>query len=417
METKVLTQVGLTRKNKMREKSERKTGVYRTVNEDFERAFEKADCFSSQSKHDDLYWIRKALMLAAKGQYTTRPNPCVGCIIVKDGQEVGSGWHQCAGEPHAEVYALQEAGELAQGATCYVTLDPCAHHGRTPPCCQALVKAGVRRVVIAAKDPNPLVNGKGVEYLKASGVEVLSGILAEESEKLNHAFFKRMRKGKPWVTLKLGTTLDGKIADFKGDSQWITGHLAREDVQKQRARHDAILSTAKIVMKDDARLTVRILPDDLPEPLRARFKHPLRVILDRKAVLPKKAKIFNQGHPILVYTAKPLYETHQHADYQQVPTLPDQTLNLHAVFDDLAERGMNSVLVESGGTLGGALINQGLVDEIIIYMAPSLLGQQAKPGLVFPEALSLNQRHRLQFDEVKTLGSDIKIKAYYQEAS
>ncbi|OGT31042.1 MAG: riboflavin biosynthesis protein RibD [Gammaproteobacteria bacterium RIFCSPHIGHO2_12_FULL_35_23] len=364
---------------------------------------------------DNLYWMKKALRLAAKGQYTTRPNPCVGCVIVKDGQEVGSGWHQCAGEPHAEVYALQEVGELAQGATCYVTLEPCAHHGRTPPCCQVLVKAGIQHVVIANEDPNPFVNGKGVEYLKANGVEVLSGILAEEGKKLNRAFFKRMREGKSWVTLKLGTTLDGKIADFKGDSQWITGHLARQDVQKLRARHDAVLSTARTVMKDEARLTVRTLPDDLPESLKSRFKQPLRVILDRKALLPKEAAIFKEEHPVLVYTAKSLSKDNQLVDYQWVPTLSDQTLDLPAIFNDLAQREINSVLVEAGGVLGGALLNQGLVDEIVIYMAPSLLGQQAQSGIVFPEALSLSQRYQLQFDEVQTLGSDIKIAAYYKE--
>lgn len=370
-----------------------------------------------KQQYDDVYWMQKALDLAILGQYTTRPNPCVGCVIVKDNKCIGTGWHQVAGGPHAEVYALREASENANGATCYVTLEPCAHYGRTPPCCEALVKAGVKRVVIAASDPNPFVNGSGENYLLKNGIKVTTGILKKQAEKINRGFLKRMREGRPWLTLKLGMTLDGKIADFDGNSQWITSQKSRQDVQALRARHDAILSTARTVMRDGARLTVRILPDDFPKNTSLSFKQPLRVVIDRQAVLPETAAIFDQNDPVLIYSAKKRDKTFNESVDQHVISQNGSVLNFEEILDDLGRRGISSVLVEAGGTLAGSILSQGLVDELVVYLAPSILGQTAKAGWVLPEALSLNQKYNMYFDRVQTLGNDIKIEAYYREAS
>jgi diaminohydroxyphosphoribosylaminopyrimidine deaminase/5-amino-6-(5-phosphoribosylamino)uracil reductase len=346
-----------------------------------------------------------ALRLAERGLYTTQPNPRVGCVVARGDEVLGTGWHQRAGEPHAEVYALREAAERARGATAYVTLEPCAHHGRTPPCADALIAAGVARVVVAAEDPFPQVDGRGIGKLRAAGITVESGLMREAARELNIGFFSRIERGRPWVRVKLAMSLDGRTALANGESKWITGEAAREDVQRWRARSSAILSGSGTVLADDPRLTVR-LPED------EEFAPPLRVILDRQLRTPAGSRVLDGSTPTLVLhgAAASGVDTRFERVERMTMAARGELLDLHAVLAMLAGRGCNEVHVEAGPTLCGALFAAGLVDELLLYVAPVLLGDAARPLLQLPTLDDMDRRWQLRIVEQRMLGQDIRLR-------
>lgn len=353
---------------------------------------------------DELH-MRHALGLAALSLNTTDPNPRVGCVLVRDGRVVGEGWHERAGGPHAEVCALESAGELAQGATAYVTLEPCAAQGRTPPCTTALVDAGVARVVYAVADPNPKMGG-GAEHLRAAGLEVEGGLLAAEARELNVGFFSRHERGLPWVRLKLGASLDGRTALANGASRWITGSRARADVQLYRARSSVVLTGAGTVVADDPELNVR---------LEGATRQPLRVVLDSGLRVPPGARVFAAGGSAAVFTASADAERRAALERQgvSVEVLPAAGggVDLAAVLARLAAWPANEVWVEAGPRLAGALLAANLIDELIVYVAPCLLGPQAQPLAQLPLLTSLEERLPLRFHSVERLGEDLRIVA------
>jgi diaminohydroxyphosphoribosylaminopyrimidine deaminase / 5-amino-6-(5-phosphoribosylamino)uracil reductase len=350
----------------------------------------------------DSHWMAQALRLAELGLYGVSPNPRVGCVLVRDGQMVGSGWHQKAGCPHAEVYALREAKEAALGATAYVTLEPCSHYGRTPPCAEALIKAGVARVVCATLDPNPQVAGAGLAMLAKAGIAVQSGLMEAEASALNIGFFARMTRGTPWLRSKIGMSLDGRTALANGKSQWITGASARQDVQRWRARSCAVLTGIGTILADDAQLNVRGIETE---------RQPLKVVLDSQLRMPHKARVLNGN--TLIYTA--LDDVQKIARLQDlgatVRLMPDMSgqVDLSAMLRDLAHKGCNEVLVEAGSTLNGALLQKGLVDELLLYVAPQLLGDAARGIADLGVLHSLDQRIALKWQDVRQVGSDLRI--------
>lgn len=354
----------------------------------------------------DSVWMAQALRLAEQGLYGTSPNPRVGCVLVAGEKVVGSGWHRRAGEPHAEVYALREAGEAALGATAYVTLEPCSHHGRTPPCADALVEAGVARVVIATQDPNPQVAGEGIEKLRAGGIFVESGLMEAAARELNAGFFARMTRGTPWLRSKIAMSLDGRTALANGASQWITGAAARRDVQHWRARSCAVLTGINTVLADDAQLNVRDIETT---------RQPLRVVLDSRLRMPLNARILQKrpGGSVLVYTV--LRDAEKIAALEKsgatICVLPESKgqVDLSAVLRDLAGRGCNEVLVEAGSTLNGALLRAGLVDELLLYVAPQLLGDAARGMAQLGELTGLEQRVNLKWQDIRQVGNDLRI--------
>lgn len=360
----------------------------------------------------DLIWMDRALVLAARGRFTTAPNPNVGCVLVRDQQIVGEGWHQKAGEPHAEVHALRAAGEQARGATAYVTLEPCSHYGRTPPCALALVEAGVRRVVVAMQDPNPLVAGRGLEILRSAGIEVLCGVRETEAKALNPGFIKRMQTGLPWVRVKLAASLDGRTALANGQSQWITGPDARADVQVWRARSSAILSGADTVLLDDPSLNVRW--HELPSEIQAEYpqsalRQPVRVLVDSRQRLQPEAKLFSL--PGFVWLARHQAEGLWPDNTEQLllPLAENGKLDLRALLRELGARGINEIWVEAGRQLAGALVSQQLVDELILYLAPKVLGESARGLLALPELGSLAQAPLFSLREVRQIGDDLRL--------
>ena len=364
---------------------------------------------------DDRAWMARALQLAERGLYTVRSNPRVGCVLVKDGVLIGEGLHARAGEGHAEVNALAAAGERARGATAYVTLEPCSHFGKTPPCADALLAAGVSRVVAAMQDPNPQVAGRGLQRLRDAGVEVSCGVLQAEAEALNRGFIRRMRGGLPWVRLKLAMSLDGRTAMASGESQWITGAAARADVQRLRARSDAVISGADAVLQDSSALTVRAEQLGLEPALAdaAAAAQPLRVLIDGRLRVPLDARLFQQQGPTLVVCQ---HDQGRAGEWQaagsELLALPGSAgqVDLHALLAELARRGCNEVLVESGARLAGAFWQAGLVDELLLYLAPTLLGSLARPLLELPLA-QMAEAPRLQISEVRAVGGDWRITA------
>ncbi|MCQ9425242.1 bifunctional diaminohydroxyphosphoribosylaminopyrimidine deaminase/5-amino-6-(5-phosphoribosylamino)uracil reductase RibD [Pseudomonas sp. LJDD11] len=364
---------------------------------------------SAQQAVLDAGYMARALELARKGRYSTHPNPRVGCVIVRDAQVVGEGWHVRAGEPHAEVHALRQAGEQARGATAYVTLEPCSHHGRTPPCADALVKAGVGRVVAAMQDPNPQVAGRGLQRLHDAGIEVHSGVLQAEARKLNKGFIKRMESGLPYVRVKLAMSLDGRTAMASGESQWITGPEARAAVQRLRAQSSVVLSGADTVLTDNARLTVR--PEQLaldPEQTAlAASRAPLRVLVDGRLRVPLDTAFFQAGPALVAACAGADAVAHYQAQGHELLSLPGAQghVDLRALLLELGARGANDVLVEAGPRLAGAFAQLGLVDEYQIFIAGKFLGSSARPLLDLPlsrmdEALELN------IVKMRAVGSD-----------
>jgi len=360
----------------------------------------------------------RALALATRGLETTDPNPRVGCVIARGERIVGEGWHERAGEAHAEVVALRAAGNAANGATVYVTLEPCSHQGRTAPCSLALTGARVARVVYATGDPNPQVNGRGAEALRTAGIAVESGLLEAEALELNAGFVKRMRTGRPFVRVKLAMSLDGRTALADGESRWISGEAARADVQRWRARSSAVLTGAGTVLADDPRLDVRA-SDSGASPTR----QPVRVVLDARLRTPGGARLFTVGGEVLILTAlSSLDETRAatlSARGARVESLPanDGRLELTAVLDRLGELEMNEVLVEAGPTLAGELLQQRLADELLLYVAPKLLGPNARALVDIPPPPALKDASAFRLLESQAVGEDVRLRLRPQAAA
>lgn len=359
--------------------------------------------------HDEGYMAR-ALELARRGRFTTHPNPNVGCVIVRDGEIVGEGFHYRAGEPHAEVHALRMAGDKARGATAYVTLEPCSHYGRTPPCCEALVAAGVSRVVTAMQDPNPQVAGRGLYHLQQAGVDVSHGLMNSEAEGLNRGFLKRMRTGFPWIQVKLGASLDGRTAMSSGESQWITSPQSRRDVQRLRAQSAAILSSSSTVLADDPSLTVRWQELDADTQRiypQSSLRQPVRVIVDSQNRVTPAHRLISQ--PGQTWLARTTADTQPWPEAVEQLVLPEHNghLDLVALMMQLGQRQINSVWVEAGAQLSGALLQAGLVDELIVYMAPKLLGNDARGLCALPGLAMLADAPQLVFSQVRQVGPDL----------
>src|SRR5690348_1083022 len=357
----------------------------------------------------DHAYMAQALRLAENGLYSTSPNPRVGCVIVRDGQIVGTGWHERAGQPHAEVNALKAAGSAARGATVYITLEPCSHHGRTPPCAEALVEAGVAKVIMAMQDPNPLVAGKGYALLEKAGIEVQAGLMEAEATALNIGFVSRMTRNRPWVRMKIAASLDGKTALNNGASQWITGEAARRDGHRMRARSCAILTGIGTVLADNPELSVRHVETS---------RQPLRVVVDSRLDIPVDARLL-RGAGELVFTANA--SEGKIVGLRDVGArtivLPDSDtgnrVDLAGMMRTLADFEVNEVLVEAGRTLNGALIAAGLVDELVIYLAPYLIGDEAQGMLKLTELTDLSKKRKLEIRDIRMMGPDIRLIAHF----
>ncbi len=373
-----------------------------------------ADTFNNTFTAQDATFMARALRLAENGTYSTTPNPQVGCVIVDQHNKiVGEGFHQTAGQPHAEVFALRQAAERAKDATAYVTLEPCSHTNRTPPCALALIKAGIKKVVISATDPNPKVSGGGISLLKNAGIDVQTGLLASTSQSQNTFFFHRMRENRPFVTVKLASSLDGKTALFNGQSKWITSAQSRADVQKMRATACAILTGADTVLADNPNMTLRAgeLPESINQQLNARARPLLRVIVDGKNRLKQSSyRIFDQNiAPSIVYNLNHNPEVSRQLQ-AQLPASNDNFVCLSALLTDLAtKQEVNHMWVEAGQSLCGALIAQNLVDRLVLYQAPVILGDKAKGLFNTAELLELNDAKRLTLTEHIKIGPDIKM--------
>jgi diaminohydroxyphosphoribosylaminopyrimidine deaminase/5-amino-6-(5-phosphoribosylamino)uracil reductase len=356
-------------------------------------------------------WMAKALQLARLGLYSTSPNPRVGCVIVKDNQLIGQGWHQQVGGPHAEIHALRQAGDSARGATAYVTLEPCSHHGRTPPCADALIDAGIARVVGACGDANPQVAGQGYDKLRAAGIEVIDNVLQGEARELNAGFLKRMAKGLPWVRVKLASSLDGRTAMASGESQWITGAAARADVQSWRARSCAVITGVDSVLIDNPAMTVRPQDSHIEQDEHL-WRQPLRVVVDSQQRLPLECRLLQQPGDVLWASTQAPLSTNRAAKLGELQQWQAPSLNGHvdltALLKHLAQQSCNEVLVESGARLAGAFVNAGLVDELVLYQAPTLLGSQARPLLSLPFD-HMQQQLRWHWHDVRQVGGDIRI--------
>lgn len=355
----------------------------------------------------DSQYMARALRLAEHGLYTTTPNPRVGCVLVKSGTVIAEAWHKEAGQPHAEALALAAAGDNASGVTCYVTLEPCSHSGRTGPCADALIAAGVKRVVYAMEDPNPLVGGGGIEKLRQAGIEVNGPLMQDEARRLNAGFIKRMHLGRPLVRLKMAMSLDGRTAMADGNSFWITGPKARADVQRLRARSCAILSGWRSVEMDKSQMTVRaeefeLVAEGIGE------RQPLRVLVDAHNRLPMGARFYKAKSPILVANLE-RDESSEHIRWIKIPA-QGQHLDLVALLQQLGELGINELLVESGHELSAAFMRAGLVDELVIYVAPKLMGSDAAPLFLLP-LQKMAESLPLHISEVRHIGGDIRITA------
>ena len=350
----------------------------------------------------DHQHMSRALELAAQGLYTTTPNPRVGCVIVRDLEVVGEGWHRRAGEPHAEILALAQAGGAARGASVYLTLEPCSHHGRTPPCVDALIDARVGRVVVAMEDPNPLVSGRGLARLRDAGIDVRCGLLEQAARDLNPGFVSRMTRGVPWVRMKLAASLDGRTALPDGSSQWITGQAARDDGHAWRARACAVLTGIGTVRSDDPRLTVRAV--ETP-------RQPLRVLVDSRLEVSLEANIVRGGN-LLVACARALPDKAQELRDRGCEVIdlpgPGGKVDLPRLMRELAARGVNELHVEAGAALNGSLLREGCVDELLVYLAPMLLGNAIGMADLVPPA-SLAAARRLRLHAVDRLGDDLRL--------
>ncbi|MCH8845373.1 MAG: bifunctional diaminohydroxyphosphoribosylaminopyrimidine deaminase/5-amino-6-(5-phosphoribosylamino)uracil reductase RibD [Proteobacteria bacterium] len=366
----------------------------------------------------DYQHMSRALQIAQRGLYSTDPNPRVGCVIIKDNSVLAEGWHQKAGHPHAEIEALKNASENntfadVSGATCYVSLEPCAHHGRTPPCTEALIKAGIRRVVAATIDPNPLVAGKGLQQLNEAGIETGSGLMEAQARELNPGFEMRMKQGRPFVRCKLAMSLDGKTALANGQSQWISSDESRMDVQRLRARSSAVMTGIGTVIADDPSMSVRLSGSS---EWTKHGRQPLRVILDSDLEISPDAKILGLPGDVIIFNASECGDKKK-----QLANLGVEMVSVEAkrgsafleyVLRYLArEKEINEVLLETGSTLSGEMLQAGFIDELIIYLAPTLLGQDAKALFQLPLIDNMSDRISLNISDIRTIGKDIRIKA------
>jgi diaminohydroxyphosphoribosylaminopyrimidine deaminase/5-amino-6-(5-phosphoribosylamino)uracil reductase len=370
---------------------------------------------------DDFRFMQRAITLAKQGHYTTSPNPRVGCVLVKNGEIIAEGFHQKAGEGHAEVNALKIAGDNAKGATAYVTLEPCSHYGRTPPCAEGLIKAGVKHVIAAMVDPNPKVAGNGLKMLEQAGISTQHGLLTQAAESLNIGFIKQMTKGLPYVRCKLAASLDGKTAMKNGESKWITSPQARQDVQRLRAQSCAIISGADSILFDDAKMTVRW--SELGD-LKNNYNHesvrqPVRVIIDTKNRLTPNLALFTEQSKIILIR-NTIENIHQWPHFVEQVCLPfsetsndDQYVDLRALLEYLAKLNLNDVLIESGSRLAGAFIEQNLVDELILYQAPKLMGADGKSLVNMTSIENLSQAKELNVSDLRMIGKDIRIIAKF----
>ncbi len=359
----------------------------------------------------DHGFMARALRLAERGLYTTTPNPRVGCVVVRSGQVVGEGWHVYAGGQHAEIHALQAAGDKAHGATVFVTLEPCSHHGRTPPCTEALLTSGVSRVVAAMQDPNPLVAGQGLASLRQAGVAAECGLLAAEAKEINPGFVARMTRARPWLRLKLAASLDGKTALQNGASQWLTGPAARQDGHRWRARACAILTGIGTVHHDDPQLNVRGVEGPGGEP-----RQPLKVVVDSRLDLSPEARVLRGGGVLVVAAVadrgKAATLAQAGAEVLVLPT-PGGKVDLLALLNELARRGINEVHAEAGFALSGSLLDAGLVDELLLYLAPCLIGDAARGMFDLPPLDSLAGKRSLVFRDVRAVGTDLRVLARF----
>jgi diaminohydroxyphosphoribosylaminopyrimidine deaminase/5-amino-6-(5-phosphoribosylamino)uracil reductase len=356
----------------------------------------------------DYAYMARALQLAEHGRYNTDPNPAVGCVIVADGRVVAEGWTQPAAGPHAERVALAAAGDAARGATVYVSLEPCAHQGRNGPCTGALIDAGVRRVVCAVEDPNPMVAGKGIAALAAAGIDVACGVLEAPARQINRGHFARMSRGRPWLRLKLAASLDGRTALADGQSRWITGPAARRDVHRWRAASSAVMTGIGTLLADDPSLTARV---DEPQ---ARVAQPIRVVVDSKLRTPPRAKTLTLPGRVLVFTSRDDAAARRAlraagAEIELVRAGPAGRCDLEAVLARLAALEVNSIWVEAGPELNGALLGAGLIDELIVYLAPQILGDTARGMFSFEPLTDLEQRVNLELTELRHIGPDLRL--------
>lgn len=361
--------------------------------------------------NSDYRYMALALQLAKKGEYTARPNPMVGCVIVKNNQIVGQGYHQNFGEAHAEINALNQAGDQAKGATCYVTLEPCSHTGKTGPCANALIEAEVSQVISAMQDPNPKVSGNGFKRLENAGIKTSFGLLKEQAKALNKGFIKRFQKNKPWVTLKLAMSLDGRTALADGASQWITGSAARQNVQKLRAKQDAIITGIGTVLADDPSLNVRSDKTEQAQDLwfdcLQNFKQPMRILLDRAGKAELSSKIFNQNADVLwVTNNETCSDKTAKNNINNVKVIKENGLEL--LIKNCAKQGMNHVLIEAGHKLAGEFLKQHLINEIIIYISPKLMGNNAM-GLFDLNVLNMESCPELTLKDIRQFGDDIRL--------
>ncbi len=356
----------------------------------------------------DYRFMARAIRLAERASCHVHPNPKVGCVLVKNGAEIAQGWHHRAGEDHAEIVALNQVSDQARGSTCYVTLEPCAHTGKTPPCADALIHAGIKEVVIAGADPNPEVNGSGIARLEQAGVNVRTGLLASEAGKLNPGFLSRMQRQRPYVRCKLAMTLDARTALAGGDSHWITSESARRDVHKLRAQSSAILTGIQTVLSDDPAMTVRQFDSD--------DYQPLRVILDSRLRVPVDARILQQPGHVLVFTLNDNVEESSQLQSDNVEIIhatgTDGRIDLGDMLQTLANQyAVNDLLLESGSVLAGAMLQAQLVDELVVYIAPKLFGHTARSLLELPELLSIEEASTLTVVDIRQLGDNVKITA------
>ncbi|MCG6889414.1 MAG: bifunctional diaminohydroxyphosphoribosylaminopyrimidine deaminase/5-amino-6-(5-phosphoribosylamino)uracil reductase RibD [Gammaproteobacteria bacterium] len=357
------------------------------------------------------YWMAEALRQARKGLYSTPPNPCVGCVIVSDDVMLASGWHGYSGGPHAEVNALL-AAEIPAGADIYITLEPCSHHGKTPPCVDALIEAKPARVIVAMQDPNPQVSGRGLERLRAQGIDVVVGVLEAQARELNRGFIKRMEQGLPFVSLKMALSLDGRSALKNGSSHWITSAPARRDVQFLRARAGAILTSAQTVLDDDPSLNLRLSKQELKQIFEVR--QPVRVVLDSRLRLSGSEKLFTIPGDIWIYSLSEDVQRKERLEARGATVISitsdeSERLDLRAMLQDLAQRGINDVHSECGQRLAGALIQQQLADQLVLYLAPHLLGSAARGGFDLGELTAMEQRKTCSMRDMRQLGDDLRL--------
>ena len=367
----------------------------------------------------DVFFMQKAIDLARKGLYSTKPNPAVGCVLVKDGIIVGEGWHQKAGQPHAERVALANAGEKAQGSTAYVTLEPCSHFGRTPPCADGLIEAKVARVVVAMRDPNPLVSGQGIQRVENAGIEVVVGVLEAEAKAINLGFIRKMEKQLPFVRLKMASSLDGRTAMNNGESHWITGEESRREVHKMRALSGALITGIGTVLADDPSLTVRLTDEELAElNLTQENCHPIRVVLDPNLSMPTDAKMLSLPGRTILMTSKETTDRapelveilHNQGIEMVAVSAQDDHLDIESILHYLAEvENINDVMVESGAIVAGAFMQSGLVNELHSFIAPSLMGNAAKPMFVLPGIDSMEQKMNFQIQSMDRFGDDVRL--------